>query len=179
MRYVVLFLGSFALVFAGTYLYVTRIEYPGRYGGSSNSVDSTQVTVKTDTVKSTNAAEKKTTENSTTSSSKKRASLKKGASLIPAPSADAATIYQPETSNKEPKEETSKPKISFVKLARLYSVMRPQVAASALSKLDDDVVIGILSKMEERKAARILAAMGPDRAADLTAKMLSVKRKGI
>ena len=173
MRYVVLFLGSFALVFAGTYLYVTRIEYPRRYGGSSNSVDSTQVTVKTDTVKSTNAAEKKTTENSTTSSSKKRASL------IPAPSADAATIYQPEASNKEPKEETSKPKISFVKLARLYSVMRPQVAASALSKLDDDVVIGILSKMEERKAARILAAMGPDRAADLTAKMLSVKRKGI
>lgn len=173
MRYVVLFLGSFALVFAGTYLYVTRIEYPRRYGGSSNSADSTQVTVKTDTVKSTNAAEKKTTENSTTSSSKK------GASLIPAHSADAATIYQPEASNKEPKEETSKPKISFVKLARLYSVMRPQVAASALSKLDDDVVIGILSKMEERKAARILAAMGPDRAADLTAKMLSVKRKGI
>ena len=173
MRYVVLFLGSLALVFAGTYLYVTRIEYPRRYGGSSNSADSTQVTVKTDTVKSTNAAEKKTTENSTTSSSKK------GASLIPAHSADAATIYQPEASNKEPKEETSKPKISFVKLARLYSVMRPQEAASALSKLDDDVVIGILSKMEERKAARILAAMGPDRAADLTAKMLSVKRKGI
>lgn len=171
MRYVAIFLGSFVLVFAGTYLYVTRIEYPRKYGGSSSPADSVKAavdtgstdTVKVKTAKKTTAPEEKT-------------------STASASPADTVPTYRPNVPEKKPcvpEKETPKPRVSFFKLARLYSVMRPQDAASALSKLNDDVVVEILSKMEERKAARILAAMGPDRAADLTAKMLAVKKKGI
>jgi len=165
MRYVAIFLGSFVLVFAGTYLYVTRIEYPRKYGGSSSPADSLQAAADTG---STDTVKVKTT--------KKTMTPKEKTSTASASPADTVPTYRPEVPEKK---ETPKPRVSFFKLARLYSVMRPQDAASALSKLNDDVVVEILSKMEERKAARILAAMGPDRAADLTAKMLAVKRKGI
>jgi len=171
MRYVAIFLGSFVLVFAGTYLYVTRIEYPRKYGGSSSPADSLQAAADTG---STDTVKVKTT--------KKTMTPREKTSTASASPADTVPTYRPEVPEKKPyvpEKETPKPRVSFFKLARLYSVMRPQDAASALSKLNDDVVVEILSKMEERKAARILAAMGPDRAADLTAKMLAVKRKGI
>jgi len=175
MRYVAIFLGSFVLVFAGTYLYVTRIEYPRKYGGSSSPADSVKAAVDTG---STDTVKVKITKKKAT------APEEKTSTALASPT-DTVPIYRPNVPEKKPnvpekkEEETPKPRVSFFKLARLYSVMRPQDAASALSKLNDDVVVEILSKMEERKAAKILAAMGPDRAADLTAKMLVVKRKGI
>jgi len=168
MRYVAIFLGSFVLVFAGTYLYVTRIEYPRKYGGSSSPADSVKAAVDTG---STDTVKVKITKKKAT------APEEKTSTALASPT-DTVPIYRPNVPEKK-EEETPKPRVSFFKLARLYSVMRPQDAASALSKLNDDVVVEILSKMEERKAAKILAAMGPDRAADLTAKMLVVKRKGI
>jgi len=168
MRYVAIFLGSFVLVFAGTYLYVTRIEYPRKYGGSSSPADSVKAAVDTG---STDTVKVKITKKATAPEEK--------TSTVSASPTDTVPIYRPNVPEKKEEEETPKPRVSFFKLARLYSVMRPQDAASALSKLNDDVVVEILSKMEERKAAKILAAMGPDRAADLTAKMLVVKRKGI
>ena len=162
MRYVAIFLGSFVLVFAGTYLYVTQVEYPRKYGSSLNPPDSSKVradAVKADTV------EARTVE--TPKEEPPQVSTSPAEAMVRRPNV-------PERAKKD-----MKPKVSYFKLARLYSAMRPQDAASALSKLDDELVIQILSKMEERKAARILAAMGPDRAADLTVRMLAIKTKGI
>ncbi|HIE04843.1 MAG TPA: hypothetical protein EYP61_08800 [Candidatus Latescibacteria bacterium] len=157
MRYIALFLGSFVLVFAGTYLYVTQVEYPRKYGSSLNPPDSSKVSADTLNADTVEAGDVK---------APKEAS--------PVPTSPAAVAYRPDVPGKD-----VAPKASYFKLARLYSAMRPQDAASALSKLDDELVVQILSKMEERKAAKILAAMGPDRAADLTVRMLAIKAKGI
>lgn len=53
-------------------------------------------------------------------------------------------------------------------LGEIYASMRPQEAASVLSRLEPKFAAQILKEMAPRKAARVLAAIEPDRAAALT-----------
>jgi hypothetical protein len=55
-----------------------------------------------------------------------------------------------------------------MRLARLYSGMRPRDAASIVEKLDPSLATEILTRIPDRQAARILGAMDPEIAARLT-----------
>lgn len=59
----------------------------------------------------------------------------------------------------------------IVKLARVYEAMKPQSAASILTALDVDVVLGIMRHLGNRQAARILAFMSPAQAAAISARL--------
>lgn len=53
-------------------------------------------------------------------------------------------------------------------LGEIYASMRPQEAASVLSRLEPKFAAQILKEMPPRKAARVLGAIEPERAATLT-----------
>ncbi|HID11072.1 MAG TPA: hypothetical protein EYP17_07205 [Candidatus Latescibacteria bacterium] len=171
MRYIALFLGSFVLVFAGTYLYVTRIEYPRKYESSISPAGSAQVATGTDSILGHNALRDTTSSKAAEGPVQASKGPEETMAIKSVSPADAIPTHRTSVPQK-----VEAPRVSFFKLAKLYGVMRPQDAASTLSKLDNDVVVGILLKMEERRAAKVLAAMGPDRAADLTARMLAIKK---
>lgn len=46
------------------------------------------------------------------------------------------------------------------KLAKMYGLMDPNVAAPILAKLDDETIVNILILMKERQAARLLGSFG-------------------
>lgn len=167
MRYLAIFLGSFVLVFTGTYFYVTKVEYPRKYGSSLNPSDSSKVS---------EDVPREATLNPQDSSN---VSILKEDTIKAAWTQPASTSPNDTMAHRARVHEEVGPKVSYFKLAKLYSAMRPQEAASALSKLDDELVVQILSKMEERKAAKILAAIGSDRAAELTVRMLAIKTRGM
>jgi flagellar motility protein MotE (MotC chaperone) len=62
---------------------------------------------------------------------------------------------------------------STKKLAKLYESMPAKEAASILSGMDMELVLGVLKRMKERPAAKIMAALDPARAAALSSLMSS------
>lgn len=59
----------------------------------------------------------------------------------------------------------------YGKIAKLYSLMRPEEAAKVMKELPDDLVISLLVGMDEERAAKILANLEPEHAARLTRAM--------
>ncbi|MBI4610309.1 MAG: hypothetical protein HY726_15020 [Candidatus Rokubacteria bacterium] len=57
-------------------------------------------------------------------------------------------------------------------LAEIYGSMRPQEAASILSRVEPKVAAQILTEMAPRKAARVLGAIDPAQAATLTSEIV-------
>lgn len=57
------------------------------------------------------------------------------------------------------------------RLARIFSSMRPEQAASIGQNLDDSTLIQILMTMREREAAKVLSSIEPDRAARISHKL--------
>jgi len=60
---------------------------------------------------------------------------------------------------------------STKKLAKMYEAMPPKEAASILSGMDMEIVLGVLKQMKERPAAKVMAALDPARAAALSSLM--------
>ncbi|MGD9867452.1 MAG: MotE family protein [Hyphomicrobiales bacterium] len=63
----------------------------------------------------------------------------------------------------------------FARLVRMYSSMKPKVAAEVFNRLDLDVLMGIVSRMKPRVMGPILAAMDPVIAQRLT---MEIANKG-
>ena len=61
---------------------------------------------------------------------------------------------------------------SVTDLAKLYSEMKPKVAAEIFEKLEDDLVIEILQNIPREQATRIISQMKTETASRLTAKMV-------
>ena len=59
----------------------------------------------------------------------------------------------------------------IVKLAKVYEAMKPASAATILSSLDIDIVLGIMRHLKNRQAAQILAYMTPTQAAEISARL--------
>ncbi len=57
---------------------------------------------------------------------------------------------------------------AIIKLAKTYSAMPPDNAASLIQKIDTSIAIRVLGAMKERSAGRILAALPPDKASKLS-----------
>jgi len=57
---------------------------------------------------------------------------------------------------------------AVIKLAKTYSAMPPDNAASLIQKIDTSIAIRVLGAMKERSAGRILAALPPDKASKLS-----------
>ncbi len=62
-------------------------------------------------------------------------------------------------------------KKSTKKLAKMYEGMPAKEAASILSGMDMEIVLGVLKQMKERPAAKVMAALDPARAAALSSLM--------
>jgi len=60
---------------------------------------------------------------------------------------------------------------STKKLAKMYEAMPAKEAASILSGMDMDLVMGVLKQMKERPAAKVMAELDPARAAALSSIM--------
>jgi len=60
---------------------------------------------------------------------------------------------------------------STKKLAKMYEAMPAKEAASILSGMDMEIVLGVLKQMKERPAAKVMAALDPARAAMLSSLM--------
>ena len=60
---------------------------------------------------------------------------------------------------------------STKKLAKMYEAMPAKEAASILSGMDMEIVLGVLKQMKERPAAKVMAALDPARAAALSSLM--------
>jgi len=61
------------------------------------------------------------------------------------------------------------------KLARVYSVMKPEEAVAILNGLDNKTIVAILQKMNEDQAAKILARMDSQQAGSLSRDLLQYK----
>ena len=62
---------------------------------------------------------------------------------------------------------------SVKKLAKMYEAMPAKEAASILSGMDLEIVLGVLRQMKDRQAAKVMAALDPSRAAALSGMMSS------
>jgi len=65
---------------------------------------------------------------------------------------------------------------SIDKLVGVYSNMKPQNAATIISKLDDQLAIKVLSKMKPQNAAAVLNFVEPQKAQTLSEKYAGLKR---
>jgi flagellar motility protein MotE (MotC chaperone) len=61
-------------------------------------------------------------------------------------------------------------------LASVYSAMAPNEAGSLISKLDDEVGLGLLERMPGKRMAQILGVMDQNRALELTKSLTSRKK---
>ncbi len=77
-------------------------------------------------------------------------------------------IDELETNLEESWEEIEDREERIRQIARIYSQMKPDEAATVLTELDDDLVIELVLRWEDRFAARVLAEMDSQRSARLT-----------
>jgi len=61
--------------------------------------------------------------------------------------------------------------------SRVYERMDPQLAADALSRIDDDMLIKIFTKMKDKKSAAILEKMPADKVTKLTRQIQSLPKR--
>ena len=56
---------------------------------------------------------------------------------------------------------------NFVKLAKVFDAMAPEIASAILLQLPDDSAVEILYQMSEREAGKLIESLDPVRAADI------------
>lgn len=66
---------------------------------------------------------------------------------------------KPEKTEAEPEKENKVPDEKYTQLAKLYSTMKPENAASVMCELEPSMTEKIISKMNERTAGKILGAI--------------------
>ena len=64
---------------------------------------------------------------------------------------------------------------AVAKLAKTYSSMPPETAATLIRQMDPGIAVRVISAMKEGKAARIIAALPPDLATRLSETMIRRK----
>jgi len=165
--------GSFIIVFIATFLWIAYIQKPNLSTDTTEGIPSdslAQQTIQTDSVLTQQQSEPdpvRTTEQS----AEQPASIKSkphtenlAASTTHSGNNAESNFYEPQTTPEAPKEDPP----DYRQLAKIYSQMDVKAAADILSRLNTNMVVGILGEMRDRNAAQILMAFNRDKAAKLS-----------